>query len=219
LRFQIAIMFSVAALWALLPGAQVRADNSCKPAAACTSPAPAPMLAQNMFTATGTHETIVNIPSFGRYAITVSSVQGTALQLVDRMAAPGDVQGTPGAQDGRIDAFLERGSYKLRLISDARGAGKATVSIVKFTELQNTPVQLIENKPVIADLGDDQQRSWWIVIKKRGTYSFEAGGRYLNELRLWQPGAWMVNAASLAGESDATLSVGRRVFPRGLSNF
>jgi hypothetical protein len=130
------------------------------------------VLAQSIFQATGTHETILNIRSFGRYAISVSSTQGTALQLVDRMAGPGDVQGAPGAQDGRVDAFLERGSYKLRLISDARGSGSATLAVVKFTELQPAPVQLIEYKPVTADLGDGQQRSWWIVVQDRGTYSF-----------------------------------------------
>lgn len=161
------------------------------------------MLAQSVFPATGTHETILTIPSFGRYAISVSSPQGTALQLVDRMAGPGDIQGAPGAQDGRIDAFLERGSYKLRLISDARGSGKATLTVVKFTELQPAPVQLVEYKPVTADLGDAQQRSWWIVVQERGTYSFEAGGRYLNELRLWQPGSWMVDATPFVAESDA----------------
>ena len=202
MRSQIAIMFSVAALCALLPGVPAGAESSCKPDAACAGGVSAPMLAQTVFPATGTHETIITIPSFGRYAISVSSAQGTALQLVDRMAGPGNVSGAPGAQDGRIDAFLERGTYKLRLISDARGTGNATVSVVKFTELQSAPVQLVEDKPVIADLGDGQQRSWWIVVKTRGTYSFEAGGRYLNELRLWQPGSWMVNATPVVAEAD-----------------
>lgn len=201
MHLRIITVFPAAAFCALLSGPLAAAQSLCTPAAACASAAG--LLAQSVFPATGTHETILTIPGFGRYAIRVSSPQGTALQLVDRMAGPGDIQGAPGAQDGRIDAFLERGSYQLRLISDARGTGTATLTAVKFTELQPAPVQLIEDKPVTADLGDGQQRSWWIVVQNRGTYSFEAGGRYLNELRLWQPGSWMVDATPLVAESDA----------------
>jgi hypothetical protein len=116
------------------------------------------------FPASGTHETILTIAKFGRYAIAVTSAQGTALQLVDRMAGPGEVEGAPGAQDGRIDAFLERGTYKIRLIADAHGTCTASLTVTPFTELQPAPVQLVENKPVLADLADDQQRSWWGVI-------------------------------------------------------
>jgi hypothetical protein len=160
-------------------------------------------LEQTSFPAAGTHETILTISTFGRYAIAVSSAQGTALQLVDRMAGPSEVKGAPGAQDGRIDAFLERGTYKIRLIADAHGTGTASLTVSPFTELQPAPVQLVENKPVLADLADDQQRSWWVVIPARGTYEFEAGGRYLQGLRLWQPGAWMVDATPVDAESDA----------------
>ncbi len=155
------------------------------------------------FPAAGMHEAILTIPQFGRYAITVASTQGVALQLVDRMAGPGDVAGTPGAKDGRIDAFLERGTYKIRLIADAHGTGTASLTVTPFSELQPAPVQLVEGKPVAADLGDDQQRSWWVVIPSRGTYAFEAGGRYLNDLRLWHAGSWIVDATPIIASSDA----------------
>jgi hypothetical protein len=158
---------------------------------------------QAVLPATGTHEAILTITQFGRYSITVTSTQGVALQLVDRMAGPGDVTGTPGAKDGRIDAFLERGTYKIRLIADAHGSGNASLTVTPFTELQPAPVQLVEGKPVAADLGDDQQRSWWVVIPSRGTYEFEAGGRYLNDLRLWRAGSWIIDAAPINAESDA----------------
>ena len=207
MRSQIVLAVSLAALWTMLPGAYTRAagpnaNSQAVPAAESTAPA----LTQSVFPATGTHETILTVPSFGRYAITVTSAQGTALQLVDRMAGPGDIQGAPGSKDGRIDAFLERGAYKIRLISDARGSGKATLAVTPFTELQTTPLQLVEDKPVLATLGDDEQRSWWIVVQNRGLYDFEAGGRYLTELRLWQTGSWMVDAAPLVAESDANPS-------------
>ena len=158
---------------------------------------------QSNFPAAGTHDAILTIAQFGRYSITVSSTQGVALQLVDRMAGPGDVEGTPGAQDGRIDAFLERGTYKLHLIADAHGTGNANLAVAAFKELQPAPLQLVENKPVQASLGDDQQLSWWVVIPSRGTYDFEAGGRYLNDLRLWRTGSWIIDATPIIAESGA----------------
>lgn len=135
-------MFTLALL---LAGAKARADS------------PAATFDQTSFPAAGTHDAILTIPQFGRYSITVSSTQGVALQLVDRMAGPGDVQGTPGAQDGRIDAFLERGTYKIDLIADAHGTGNSRLLVTAFTELQRAPARLIEDKPVLASLGDDQQ--------------------------------------------------------------
>jgi hypothetical protein len=149
---------------------------------------------QNAFPATGTHEAILTVQKFGRYAITVSSSQGTALQLVDRMAGPGGISGTPGAADGRIDAFLERGTYKLRLIADPRGTGTDKLTVTPSVELQTAPVGLVEDKPVEGQLADHQELSWWLIVPSRGTYSFEAGGRYLSDLRLWKDGAWLIDA-------------------------
>ncbi len=165
--------------------------------------APEATFDQTIFPAAGTHDAILTIAQFGRYSITVSSTQGVALELVDRMAGPGDVEGTPGGRDGRIDAFLERGSYKIHLIADAHGTGNARLAVTAFTELQPAPLQLVEDKPVLASLGDVQQLSWWVVIPSRGTYEFEAGGRYLTDLRLWRTGSWIIDAAPIIAESDA----------------
>ncbi len=176
------------------------------PQGAIAAPSPSPAAAvfdTSSFPATGTHEAILTVTAFGRYAIAVKSSQGTALQLVDRMAGPGDVSGAPGAADGRIDTFLERGTYKLRLLSDPRGTGTAVLSVTPFAELQSAPVALVENKPVAADLADHQQRSWWLVVSARGTYQFEAGGRYLADLRLWKDGAWLIGASPKVTRADA----------------
>jgi hypothetical protein len=178
----------------------------CAPALAnapALSASAVPALSASAVPATGTHEVILTIPSFGRYAIAVRSAQGVALQLVDRMAGPGNVQGAPGGSDGRIDAFLERGTYKIRLIADAHGSGTATLAVSPFTELQPSPVQLVENKPVLAQLGDHQQRSWWLVVPSQGSYNFEAGGRYLTDLRLWKDGSWIIDAAPNVSETAA----------------
>ena len=190
MRLSVVCALALAALWVI----------GARPAGAAPETA---RLSASTFVATGVHEAILSVPVFGRYAITVKSAQGTALQLVDRMAGPGDVQGAPGGRDGRIDAFLERGDYKIRVISDAHGSGTAVLSVAGFAELQAAPVQLVEDKPVVTALADDQQRSWWIVVPARGSYQFEAGGRYLNELRLWRDGAWMVDAAPVAAQANA----------------
>jgi len=175
------------------------------PAAAPAAPvatAPAPSLAHSIFAARDANETLVTVPSFGRYAFTVKSDQGTTLQLIDRMAGPGPVDGIAGSRDGRVDAFLDRGTYKLRLASDPRGAGDAEVKAQGSTELESAPVRLVELKPVIGELGDHEQRSYWLSVKERGTYVFEASGRYLSELRLWRDGAWMVDAAPVLTSHD-----------------
>jgi hypothetical protein len=168
---------------------------------AAAPPAAAPHFEQAQLPATGTQTTLLTIPAFGRYALSVASAQGSALQLIDRMTGPGPIEGTPGAQDGRLDAFLAPGTYKLRVISDAHGTGAATLTATPFTEPPGPAQQLVEFKPVIGTLADDQSRSWWIVIKDRGTYDFEAGGRYLGDLRLWRDG-WMVPTSPIAAVND-----------------
>ena len=58
-----------------------------------------------------------------------------------------------------------------------------------------TAVQLVEGKPVDGELADFEQLSWWIEIRQRRRVVFEAAGRNLADLRLWQNGSWLVDAA------------------------
>ncbi|HEV2678786.1 MAG TPA: lysozyme inhibitor LprI family protein [Aliidongia sp.] len=165
-----------------------------RPPAATAPAGPQPKLAASLFPAQGQHETTVTIPSFGRYSFSVHSDQGTALQLVDRMAGPGPLDGAAGSVDGRVDGFLDHGIYKLRLISDPRGSGDAELSVRTSTELEPEPVRLVELKPVQADLADHEQRSYWLEITERKVVAIEAAGRYLADLRLWKDGVWLVAA-------------------------
>jgi uncharacterized protein len=159
-------------------------------------------LDKTLFAAKGNNETLVTIGEFGRYAMAVKSDQGTAIQFVDRMAGPSNVDGSAGHLDGRIDAFLDRGQYKIRLLSDPRGSGDAELSVVQSVELNPTELQLVELKPIAADLGDHEQRSYWLDIKERRPVAIEAAGRYLTDLRLWKDGNWLVDAAPSVGERD-----------------
>ena len=157
---------------------------------------------KTLFPAKGNNETLVTVGEFGRYALAVKSDQGTAIQYVDRMAGPSGVDGSAGHLDGRIDAFLDRGQYKVRLLSDPRGAGDAELSVIQSVELTPTEQQLVELKPITAELGDHEQRSYWLDIKERRFVTIEAAGRYLTDLRLWKDGNWLVGAMPAGGTRD-----------------
>ena len=49
--------------------------------------------------ATGRREAIVDVSACGKYAVVAKSAQGTALQLIDRMAGPGSIFGSAGEVD------------------------------------------------------------------------------------------------------------------------
>ncbi len=159
-------------------------------------------LDKSVFTATGRNETLLKAATFGRYSIAVKSDQGTAIQLVDRMAGPGLAQGSAGHADGRIDAFLDHGQYKIKLISDPHGSGNATVAVLPSVELNTDQQQLVELKPIDSDLGDHQQRSYWLNIPARRDVAIEASGRNLDDLRLWRDGKWLVDAKPGTATAD-----------------
>lgn len=144
--------------------------------------------------AAGRQETILTVPRFGRYTLTVTSDQGSALQLIDRLGGPGDIVGEAGGQNGRLDLFLERGSYKVVVLSDPRGSGEAALAVRGFTEAQEQPLGLADLGLVASDLDDGQQRSYWIRLDTRETLLIEAAGRNLADLRLWRDGTWLVDA-------------------------
>ena len=77
-----------------------------------TEPAPIRTSADTV-PATGTRSVDLTVARFGRYALSATSAQGSAVQLVDSMSGPGEVSGEPGRSNGRVDAFLERGAYRL----------------------------------------------------------------------------------------------------------
>jgi hypothetical protein len=156
---------------------------------------PPAALAPVVVPATGTHSALLTVSRFGRYAVTAASAQGTAIQLVDRMAGPGATQGSPGANDGRLDLFLDRGQYKIVTTGDPRASGEARLAVHPFTERNAPrPPRLPELKLVESQLRDFEQISYWIEVKERRSVAFEAAGRALADLRLWRDGEWLVDA-------------------------
>src|SRR5438046_1948351 len=135
---------------------------------ALAAPPAEPALSRTTVPARGRQEAILTVPAFGRYAVTVASPQGTALQLVDRIAGPGQAQGTTGKTDGRLDVFLDRGEYQVVAFAPEKGSGDAQLKVRGFTE-RNAPEPplLVELKPVETALDDYEQRSWWLEVKER----------------------------------------------------
>ncbi len=158
-------------------------------------PAQTAVLSRTSVPAVGRQEAILTTTGFGRVAITATSQQGTALQLVDRMAGPGEVNGVAGESNGRLDLFLDRGAYKVVALSHEKGRGDATLAARTFAERNAPPPLLVELKPVEGDLDDFQQLSYWLEVGERRHVAIEAAGRSLADLRLWESGTWLVDAS------------------------
>lgn len=160
-------------------------------------------LDRKVFPAAGRQEAVLSVSHCGRYSIYAESSQGTALQMVDRMTGPGRIFGVAGKTDGRIDAVLDRGVYKIILSGHEKATGKVTLHSRVFEERHlPMPPRLVEHKVVETTLLDFEQRSYWIEIEKRRYVVIEVAGRNLADLRLWKDGSWLVDSEPGKGRID-----------------
>ena len=153
--------------------------------------------------AAGTHAAQLTVGAFGRYAVTVSSGQGVALQLHDRMAGAGPLVGEAGKEDGRLDLFLDRGEQRIVTYGAPRASGVAKLEAHAFRELNDHPPLLVEYRLESSSLGDFEQRSYWLEIKEKQVVALEAAGRHLADLRLWRDGSWLVDARPRITQTQA----------------
>jgi hypothetical protein len=145
--------------------------------------------------AAGRAETILSVGEFGRYAVTIESAQGVALQLIDRMSGPQEIRGRTGEQDGRYDGFFDRGEYKIVTFGPEKGRGDATIAVHPFREKSaSPPPTLVELKQITSVLEDFEQLSFSLQVDTRRKVALEAAGRDLADLRLWRDGGWLVDA-------------------------
>lgn len=155
---------------------------------------PNPSVTPTEIPAAGRQEAILEVPRFGYYSVEVRSEEGVSLQLVDRVAGPGKVLGVAGAVDGRLDALLDRGRYKLVLRGSPRARGRARLEAHRARTVERDSLPLLfENRRVDTELEDHQHRGWWVQVASRKTLVIEAAGRALQDLLLLREGTWLVD--------------------------
>jgi uncharacterized protein len=157
------------------------------------SPPAAATMERTRIPTAGETGVLLRVTAPGRFAIRAESPTGTAVQLVDMLTGPGDQAGWAGKQDGRIDALLDVGTYKVRASGDPAATGDTVLSVAPFTPAaaaQIAPGYM----PVALTLRDLQIQSFWLVIgDAAGTTRIEAAGRGLAALKLWRDGRDLVD--------------------------
>jgi len=154
-----------------------------------------PLISPQRIPAAGQQQAILHIPELGRYAIMIDSKQGVAIQIVDKMSGPGNIAGSAGETDGRLDLLLDAGAYKIVTRGHDNAAGDALLSVKPFRELapEAAPRPLLSQEWISASLDDFEQISFWFKIEDHSFAFIEAGGRNLSDLRLWRNGEWLVD--------------------------
>ena len=168
------------------------APLAAQPAAPEPPPPEAPRieLSAREVPAAGRRETLLTVDRAARYSLRAASSQGTALELIDRMAGSLGRAGEAGGENGRLDLLLDRGTYKLVATSSESGTGTARLEALPFRE-RRAPPRLPEARLLAETLDDLEQLSWWLEIPVRREVRAEAAGRNLADLRLWREGSWL----------------------------
>ncbi|WP_413992806.1 lysozyme inhibitor LprI family protein [Labrys okinawensis] len=156
---------------------------------------PQPRLATDRLPAGQDASTLMTVDVPGHIVIRTQSSTGVALQLVDMISGPGNQMGAPGASDGRVDALLDKGTYKIRTFGAKGAGGDVKLTAQAYLELEQPATTLTAQKPVDAELSDFQQRSYWMDVPGDGLVYLEAVGRSLLDLRLWRDGTDLVDIA------------------------
>jgi hypothetical protein len=152
--------------------------------------------------AAGEQKTLLTVDRFGRYSLRAENAQGSSVELVDRMAGSLGKAGEAGRESGRLDLFLDRGQYQVRVESAEKGTGKVKVTARSFLERRaGAPVpRLVETRLVQESLDDLEQVSYWLEVGDRRGVRLEAAGRNLADLRLWRDGSWLEGVQPRCGQ-------------------
>ncbi|MGC8916555.1 MAG: hypothetical protein ACP5NF_06205 [Thermoanaerobaculum sp.] len=153
---------------------------------------------------------LLTVPQFGRVSVAVRSPSGARVRVVDRMAGVVGEAGKEGEEDGRVDLFLERGSYRVEVLTPEFASGKVELSATEFRELASWPLPVLEEGELATStLGDHEQRSFWLYVPEAAAAGagpgassppraqpvpIQVAGRALAEVRLWQGGVVLVEA-------------------------
>jgi len=173
------------------------------PPPAVALPEAAASLDQTKLPAAPRLETLLHVTAPGRFALSATSATGTALQLVDMLTGPSDIAGEAGSVDGRLDALLEQGTYKLRAFAAVGATGDVTLSAVPFRDAA-PPRTLDLGQPLHTELGNLQQLSFWLEVRPNTPIRIEAAGRALADLKLWRNGTDLMPIAPDVREIEST---------------
>lgn len=152
-------------------------------------PDPAARLSRASVSAAADETTLLTVEAPGRLSIRAQSGAGVALQLVDMMTGPGEIAGERGVHDGRLDVLLDRGVYRLRSFGGTGAYGEAKLAVTPFHSVDGAKPDLLRGGEDSAELGDLEQRSYWVIVSPGAKVSVEAVGRALGDLRLWRNGS------------------------------
>ncbi len=122
---------------------------------------------------------LLTTPAPGRYAIRAKSASGARIELIDMIAGPGESSGLAGAKDGRIDALLDKGVYKIRVFNAKGAGGKVKLAAEPYLEVEAKRPTLAPGQTQSGELGDLQQRSYVLDVGASGRVGVEAVGRAL----------------------------------------
>jgi uncharacterized protein len=181
--------------------APVAAATAATPADSLVAPAPPPVvvpapaatLDRASIPAAEAMETLLHVTQPGRFAIMAKSATGVALQLVDMLTGPSETMGLAGQTDGRIDALLDVGTYKLRAFAAPGASGDVQLSVTPFRDAAEAAGMPVQGR-LDADLGDFQQRRFWLNVTEGESPRIEAAGRALADLRLFRDGTDLVDS-------------------------
>lgn len=144
------------------------------------------------FSMSGQSDFEFSLEQWGRVSLQAESSEGVELQLMDKKQGVRHKAGISGQSNGRIDEYLDVGTYKMIAVAPHNAKSKAKVSVYPFSEL-NSPQFLQKNKEYRTELNDLQIRSYWIEVPDTMTVIMEALGRNLSDVQFWQDGQWRID--------------------------
>ncbi len=144
--------------------------------------------------AKGRNSAILEAKVSGLFVIRAASGQGTAIRIIDRVFGTVMESGKPGKRDGECILFLDKGSYKIEMMSHNQGSGALKLLVRNCSEQNGSiPVAFNPEQTIMTDLSPFQQRSYWFSIRTNTRVKIIARGRNIADLRLWHEGQWLMD--------------------------
>ncbi|MBL9038061.1 MAG: hypothetical protein JNG84_06075 [Archangium sp.] len=141
--------------------------------------------------ASGVQEAILTLDAPGMIHLSAKSGSGTACTVVDRVRGPFLSDGAVGKKSCDVDVLLDAGEYLVRVESPLKGKGSVALKATAYSEINSTPVKLVDGGAVEATLQLGQQATYGLVLPKRGVPMVRVAGRNAGDVRLWRNGAWL----------------------------